>query len=200
MKIIGETPQEWLQTSLLTTAHIWFYFLHDFRVPKQRFIYENSHRSIAASLLWYCDLTQTHIVTSLGSIVMRTFPSGSRTSSHRRQVDYHSYIIDNYSRRFHWLVCKKCSYYIVMSYCSLLLKFVFIKKHYVDGKFIELCCPDCSQITLRIITALAKLMLLWTACYVTAMFGLMIKLFGPQSNVFFYYNGKNDTNKVNNAE
>ena len=38
---------------------------------------------------------------------MRTFPSGSRASSRRRQVDYHSLIIDNYSRRFHWLVCKK---------------------------------------------------------------------------------------------
>ena len=38
---------------------------------------------------------------------MRTFPSGSRASSRRRQVDYHSLIIENYLRRFHWLVCKK---------------------------------------------------------------------------------------------
>ena len=35
------------------------------------------------------------------AIVMRTIPSGSRVSSHRRQVDYHLLIIANYSRRFH---------------------------------------------------------------------------------------------------
>ena len=29
------------------------------------------------------------------------------SSSHRRQVDYRSLIIENYSRRFHWLACKK---------------------------------------------------------------------------------------------
>ena len=61
------------------------------------------HRSIAAPMLWYCDVTQTAIVTSFGPIVMRTFPSGSRASSHRRQADYHSLIIENYSRRFRWL-------------------------------------------------------------------------------------------------
>ena len=67
----------------------------------------NPHRSITTPLLWYCDVTQTPIVTSFGSIVMRTFPSGSCASSHRRQADYHSLIIEIYSWRFHWLACKK---------------------------------------------------------------------------------------------
>ena len=44
--------------------------------------------SIDAPLLWYCDVTQTPIMTSFWPIVMRTFPSGSRASSRRRQVDY----------------------------------------------------------------------------------------------------------------
>ena len=71
----------------------------------------SSHRSIACPLLWYCDVTQTLIVTSFWPIVMKTFPSGSRASSRSRQVDYHSLIIENYSQRFHWLACNNISYY-----------------------------------------------------------------------------------------
>ena len=108
VKIIGESPHEWPQTSLLTAAHMLFYFLRDFRVLKHRWIDEISHRSITTTLLWYCDITQTPIVTSFWPIVMRTFQSGSRASSCRRQVDYHSLIVKNYSQHFHWLACKKC--------------------------------------------------------------------------------------------
>ena len=107
VEIIGESTHEWPQASLLTVAHISLYFLHDFRVLKHGSIDENPHRSTAAPLLWYCDVTQTPIVTSFWPIVMRTFSSRSLASSRRRQVDYHSLIIDNYSRRFHWLACKK---------------------------------------------------------------------------------------------
>ena len=59
------------------------------------------------SIVVLCDIMQRPIVTSFGSIVMRTFPSGSRMSSKHRQADYHSLIIKNYSQRFHWLACKK---------------------------------------------------------------------------------------------
>ena len=105
VKIIGESPHEWPQISLLTAAHILFHFLHDFRVLKQ--ICRWKLISITDPLLWYCDVPQTPIVMSFGPIVMRMFPSGSHASSHRHQADYHSLIIDNYSLRFHWLVCKK---------------------------------------------------------------------------------------------
>ena len=36
MKIIGELPHSWPQTSLLTVAHTLFCFLHEFRVLKHR--------------------------------------------------------------------------------------------------------------------------------------------------------------------
>ena len=77
------------------------------RVLKHSQIDENSHRLIATPLLWYCHVTQTPVVTSVWLIVMRTFPSVWCESSHRRRVDYHSLIIDNYSRRFHRLAYKK---------------------------------------------------------------------------------------------
>ena len=95
------------------SPYIFFYFLHDFRVLKHRIIDENSHRLIAAPLLWYCDVTQTLNVTSFGPIIIRTFSRGSHASSQRRQADYHSLIIENYSRRFHWLVCKKFEFFII---------------------------------------------------------------------------------------
>ena len=91
VKIIGESPHEWPQISLLMAAHILFHFLHDFRVLKQ--ICRWKLISITDPLLWYCDVTQTPIVMSFGPIVMRTFPSGSHASSHRHQADYHSLII-----------------------------------------------------------------------------------------------------------
>ena len=100
VEIIGESTHESPQASLLTVAYIYFYFLHNFRVLKQGSIDENPHRSTAAPWLWYCDDTQTPTVTSFWPIVMRTFSSRSLGSSRRRQVDYHSLIIDNYSRRF----------------------------------------------------------------------------------------------------
>ena len=50
---------------------------------------------------------KTPIVTSFWPIVLRTFLCGSRAFSCRRRVDYHSLIIEHYSRRFHWLTCKK---------------------------------------------------------------------------------------------
>ena len=99
--IIDESPHEWPQTSLSTAAHMLFYFLHDFRVLKTDKSMKDSHRLIADPLSWYCDVTQTLIVTSFGPIVIRTLTSGSLASSHRRQVGYQLLIIENYSRRFH---------------------------------------------------------------------------------------------------
>ena len=58
-------------------------------------------RSSIVVVLW------RHANIYLWSIVVRIFPSGSRASFHCREVDYHSLIIDNFSRRFHWLACKK---------------------------------------------------------------------------------------------
>ena len=55
----------------------------------------------------YCDV--------IWPTVLRTFLSGSLASSRRRQVDYHSLIIESGSRRFHWLACKKVfSYFITI--------------------------------------------------------------------------------------
>ena len=63
-------------------------------------------RSPHARRLWYCDVPQTSIVTSFWLIAFRQFLTGSRASSRRRQVDYHSLIIESDPRRFHWLACK----------------------------------------------------------------------------------------------
>ena len=78
---------------------------------------------------WNIDRSPLHccgIVTSrkhplrrdFWSIVMRKFPSRSRSFSHRRQIDYHSLIIENHSRRFHWLACKKIIIKVVSWYVN----------------------------------------------------------------------------------
>ena len=61
------------------------------------------HHPIAVTL-WRHANTYSYVIWL---IVMRTFPSGSRASSHRRQVNYHSLIIENYPQPFHRLACKK---------------------------------------------------------------------------------------------
>ena len=106
MKIIGESTHEWPQTSLLTAAHILFYFLHDFRVLN---IDKSMKTPINRSPLHW-----SGIVTSRKHLLWRILVDCHENVSkcvtcvsRRRQVDYHSLIIENYSRRFHWLACKK---------------------------------------------------------------------------------------------
>ena len=65
--------------------------------------------AIDRSLHHCCGIVKSHkhlLWRNFWSIVMRTFLSRSRASSHHRQVYYHLLIIKNYSRRFHWLACK----------------------------------------------------------------------------------------------
>ena len=92
------------KNSLFMATHILFYFLHAFRAHRHREIDENSHRSITAPLLftvgqsavvlWRLANTQTPIVMPFWPIARRTILTGSRASlRRRRQVDYHSLII-----------------------------------------------------------------------------------------------------------
>ena len=78
---------------------------------------EKSKISISRSLrhccLWwvsqlcYCNVMQTHFVTSFWSIVLRMFLNWSCAFSCRHQVDNHSLLIEFYSQCFHQLACKK---------------------------------------------------------------------------------------------
>ena len=53
---------------------------------------------------------------SIWPIVLRAFLSGSCASFRRRQVDYHSSIIESHSRHFYWLACTDCNTFISMKY------------------------------------------------------------------------------------
>ena len=61
------------------------------------------------SRLWYCDVIQTHFVTSFSrSPIVPKNVSKLVTSPCRREVDYHSLIkIETDSRCYRWLACKK---------------------------------------------------------------------------------------------
>ena len=62
-------------------------------------------RHHVAVVFWRHANTYCYMCTSFWPIVRRTFPSGPRASSRRRQVDYHSLIIENDLQRYHWLAC-----------------------------------------------------------------------------------------------
>ena len=130
------------KTPLFTETHVLFYlyFLRAFGTLKHREIDENSHRSFAVpmlrwvSRLWYCDVTQTPTVTAFWVIVLITVLIVPRVSSRRRQVGYHSLIIESHSRRIHWLPCKKPHFinFWHMSSWSKLCENTLLQN---DGKF-----------------------------------------------------------------
>ena len=80
---------------------------------------DRSPHPCCVSRLWYCDVTQTPIVTSFWPIIIRKFLTGSLASSRRRQVVYNSLIIESGPCRFRWLACKKFSIHIGLSIYSL---------------------------------------------------------------------------------
>ena len=109
--------------------------------------------AIDRSPLHCCGIVTSHkhlLWRNFWSIVTRTFPSRSRASSHRHQVDYHSIIIENYSRRFHWLACKKIIIEVILWYvnakhfredcsCSFLRKACIIYSLILNTTYINEC-------------------------------------------------------------
>ena len=106
MKIIGESPHEWPQTSLSNVAHTSLYFLHDFRVLKKqinRWKLPSIDRRSIAVVLWrhtntYYDVILTDCHKNVYKWVTCVFPSSS---------SYHALIIENYSQHVRWLARNK---------------------------------------------------------------------------------------------
>ena len=82
VKIFGKSLHKWPQTSLLTAAHIWFFFTRDFRVLKQINQWKLSlinHCSIVV-VLWrhakiYCDVILADCHENISKLVTCIFPS-----------------------------------------------------------------------------------------------------------------------------
>ena len=98
MKII-ESPHEWPKTRYSQQPMYYFYFLHAFLALKTdtptKTPTDRPPHPFYVSRLWYCDVTQTSIVTSFWQIVFRTFLTRPFASSRHRQDDYHSLIIES---------------------------------------------------------------------------------------------------------